>query len=133
SRCRAQDCPDLAFYRSGAITGSDLIWDIRKFLLLQQGLGEDGQIICFVPVAFACCTRLALRQPDIAELEINLGEASAKDRILRRLPNGVLQLDLSSLEISFSDVLFRLVDGHRRLLRTGGGGDGRENCGRESE
>ena len=62
-----------------------------------------------------------------------MGNASAKDRILRRLPNGVLQLDLSRLEISFSDVLFRLLDGHRRLLCTGGGRDRYENRGRESE
>ena len=61
-----------------------------------------------------------LRQPGIAELEIHLGEASAKDRILRRLTDGVLQFDLSSLEISFSDVLFGLLDGHRRLLSRGG-------------
>src|SRR6202011_4754169 len=38
----------------------DLIGQVRKFFLLEQGIGEDGQEISLVPVALACSARLAL-------------------------------------------------------------------------
>jgi hypothetical protein len=131
--CRGERRPDLAFQHGGPIANLDLRWDIRKFLLLEQRIGQSGEIVCFVPIAFARCTRLSLCQPGIPEPEINLREARAKDRILRRLPNGVLQLDLSSLEVSLGDILFRLLDGDGRLLRPGGSRDGCESRYGESE
>jgi hypothetical protein len=112
----AKGSPDLAFEDRVPIPRLDQIQEVREFVLTQQGICQHRYVVFLIAIAIAGRACLALRRCDIAELEVYLREPRVKDRVLRRLSDGVAQLDFGGLEVSLCDILLGLFDRGRSLL-----------------
>jgi hypothetical protein len=106
----AQRCPNLAFESRFAIARLHQLEEIGKFILTQQGVCQNRQVVRLIAVALAGGARLPLGQPDVAELEVDLRQSSMQDRILRRLANGIAQLDFGGLQVPLCRILFGVLD-----------------------
>jgi hypothetical protein len=94
----------------------DRIENVGKFVLVKQGIGQNWQIILFTASALACSARFALRRDSVAELQIHLCEPYADYRVLRRLSNGIFELDLGGPQISPRDISFGVMYKGSRIL-----------------